>query len=180
MSLKHSLLALLADNPASGYDLSQQFKGSVGFFWNASHQQIYKELKAMAGEGWLSFDTQVQTDRPDRKIYQITPTGQQALEQWLLVPVKSQKYKDALLIKIYAGRHMPSAALIAELQQHIKQHSENLQKLQAIETDYQDLSAQKQANFCLPYLTLKLGISNEKNWLNWAQETLEQLRATAG
>ena len=171
MSLKHSLLVMLADNPASGYDLSQAFKGSVGFFWNASHQQIYKELKAMTDAGWLACDTEAQSDRPDKKIYSVTPAGQCALTQWLTQPAKPNKYKDALLVKIYGGRHIPRANLLKELDEHKALHERNLQKLLAIEAEYHALPAKDKASFELPYLTLKLGISSERNWLDWAEST---------
>lgn len=175
MSLKHSLLVLLADNPASGYDLSQQFKGSVGFFWNASHQQVYKELKTMTDAGWLACDTAPQADRPDKKIYRVTPEGQQALKEWLVQPAKLHKYKDAFLIKLYGGRHLPRADLLAELDRHMGLHAKSLAQLKAIESNYHSLSNTQQARLKLPYLTLKLGISNEENWLNWARETRESL-----
>lgn len=175
MSLKHSLLVLLADNPATGYDLSQQFKGSVGFFWNASHQQVYKELKTMTEAGWLQCDTEPQADKPDKKIYSVTPSGQQALKTWLSQSAKPHKYKDAFLIKLYGGRHIPRAELLKELDSHIEMHTKNLQKLLQIEAEYQALRREQQKAFELPYLTLKLGISSEQNWLNWARETRETL-----
>ncbi|UTA46603.1 PadR family transcriptional regulator [Simiduia sp. 21SJ11W-1] len=177
MSLKHSLLVLLADNPATGYDLSQQFKGSVGFFWNASHQQVYKELKQMTEAGWLACDTQAQTERPDKKIYSVTQAGQAALQAWLSQAAKPHKYKDAFLIKLYGGRHIPRPALVKELDEHIAHHKKTLHKLLEIESEYHALSHSQQKKFELPYLTLKLGISNERNWLDWAQETREALNA---
>ncbi|MBB3168781.1 PadR family transcriptional regulator [Simiduia aestuariiviva] len=179
MSLKHSLLVLLADNPASGYDLSQQFKGSVGFFWNASHQQVYKELKTMASAGWLDCDTEIQSDRPDKKVYTITDAGRGALTRWLSQPAKPNKYKDAFLIKLYGGRHLPRTELIKELDEHIALHRKSLSKLQGIEQEYQALTKDQQQLFELPYLTLKLGISSEQNWLAWAQDTREVLSGNA-
>ena len=44
MALAHAILATLMDCPCSGYDLRKRFEGSVGFFWQASFQQIYREL----------------------------------------------------------------------------------------------------------------------------------------
>ena len=35
----------------SGYDLGQNIRGSVGFFWNESYGQIYPNLKKLAAEG---------------------------------------------------------------------------------------------------------------------------------
>ncbi|MCS6814837.1 MAG: PadR family transcriptional regulator, partial [Cyanobacteria bacterium] len=61
MALSHALLSLLLHQPSSGYDLAKQFdcsvEGSVGFFWGASHQQIYRELTRLEEQGWLRSET---------------------------------------------------------------------------------------------------------------------------
>ena len=44
MSLAHAILVSLVCEPKSGYDLAKQFDGTVGFFWQATHQQIYRDL----------------------------------------------------------------------------------------------------------------------------------------
>lgn len=175
MSLKHSLLVLLARQPATGYDLSRQFKGSVGFFWNASHQQVYQQLKQMHADGWLSYQEQAQTDRPDKKIYQLTAAGQEALSQWLAGAVAPPKTRDALLVKLYAGELAPDGSLVRELRQHLALHEKNLKKLLQLEADYLAMEPAEQKPWHLPYLTLKRGISGERAWLDWARECLAEL-----
>lgn len=175
MSLKHSLLVMLAEHPASGYDLSQHFKGSVGFFWNASHQQIYQQLKALSEAGWVRFSTETQADKPDKKIYELTAEGRQAMTQWLREPAEVNKYKDALLIKIYGGAHIEAEVLEAEIQRHQQLHQKGLTKLKAIEEEYLGLNQDQQKAMRLPYLTLKYGISAEENWLQWANQCLEAI-----
>jgi len=39
MALAHAILSALTECPCSGYDLTKQFDGSLGFFWKASYQQ---------------------------------------------------------------------------------------------------------------------------------------------
>jgi len=54
MSLPHALLTSLLEQPCSGMDLARRFGRSIGFFWPATHQQIYKELgKLLAGSAQL-------------------------------------------------------------------------------------------------------------------------------
>jgi len=56
MSLPHALLTSLLEQPCSGMDLARRFGRSIGFFWPATHQQIYKELgkplKRRRGGAW--------------------------------------------------------------------------------------------------------------------------------
>ena len=47
MSLAHALLTSLQEKSSSGYDLARRFDKSIGFFWRATHQQIYRELARM-------------------------------------------------------------------------------------------------------------------------------------
>ena len=54
MSLAHVLLTSLLEKPSTGFDLARRFDRSMGFFWNATHQQIYRELNGMLKKGWIS------------------------------------------------------------------------------------------------------------------------------
>ncbi|WP_024330219.1 PadR family transcriptional regulator [Simiduia agarivorans] len=176
MSLKHSLLVMLSAAPATGYELSQQFKGGIGFFWNASHQQVYQQLAQMAKDGWVQYETQSQTDKPDRKIYAITNKGREALSRWLSTPVAPSKSKDALLIKLFAGETLVSVAVLQEeLRRHRAIHQKNLDKLLVIEQEYRSKSAAEQRALQLPYLTLRRGITGETAWIAWADEALAAL-----
>ncbi|MFD0662365.1 PadR family transcriptional regulator [Thermocatellispora tengchongensis] len=72
MSLRYGLLGLLAEGPASGYDLAQRFQEVLGQIWPAQHPKIYAELRRLADEGLIEVDSQ----GPRRRTaYRITPTG---------------------------------------------------------------------------------------------------------
>mgnify|MGYP006161823219 CR=1 FL=1 len=53
MALEHALLVALREQPASGLDLARRFEKSIGFFWHATHQQIYRVLGRMERDGWI-------------------------------------------------------------------------------------------------------------------------------
>ncbi|HEX5361461.1 MAG TPA: PadR family transcriptional regulator, partial [Fluviicoccus sp.] len=53
MSLPHALMTSLLEKSCSGYDLARRFEKSIGYFWRASHQQIYRELGRMEEAGWI-------------------------------------------------------------------------------------------------------------------------------
>lgn len=48
MSLRHALLGLLSERPASGYDLLKLFETSLANAWPATQSQIYTELTKLA------------------------------------------------------------------------------------------------------------------------------------
>ena len=69
MSLSHVLLGLLADRPASGYDLLKRFEISLANVWPARQSQIYTELVQLAEGGLIK----VAAEGPrGRKEYAIT------------------------------------------------------------------------------------------------------------
>ena len=51
MALEHALLVALSEQPSSGLDLAKRFGRSIGFFWHATHQQIYRVLARMDADG---------------------------------------------------------------------------------------------------------------------------------
>ena len=170
MSLKHAILVLLETEPSSGYDLLQHFKQSLGYFWNAKHQQIYQQLKKLLDEKLIEFTTERQEGRPDKKIYRITAKGTLDLKEWIAAPVKPNKVNDALLVKFYGGHLTSQQNLQDELTRHHATHSNTLTQLLAIEDTYLQLPEAKQQQYKLPYLTLRRGILGEKAWLAWAEE----------
>jgi DNA-binding PadR family transcriptional regulator len=47
------VLTSLLEKASSGYDLARRFDKSIGYFWHATHQQIYRELARMEAAGWI-------------------------------------------------------------------------------------------------------------------------------
>jgi DNA-binding PadR family transcriptional regulator len=83
MSLKYGLLGLLNYGEMTGYELDKAFKDSLEFFWQGQTSQVYRELGAMEKAGWLSSKIEVQTGKPNRKIYAITTQGRDEFMKWL-------------------------------------------------------------------------------------------------
>ena len=71
MSLRHAVLGLLADEPASGYDLLKVFDRSLAFIWPATQSQLYGELNRLADDGLIEVTHQGPRGRKD---YSITYT----------------------------------------------------------------------------------------------------------
>ncbi len=171
MSLKHAILVLLDREPGSGYDLTQRFAKGIGHFWQASHQQIYQQLKKLDEEKLVRFETQAQAGKPDRKLYRITPQGQKVLKRWIKASDKPPVVRDALLIKVFAAQPEDYPALLAELDRHLQIHRETLASHLAQEAGYFELDEAHQRRIRLPYLTLRRGIRYEREWIEWLQET---------
>src|ERR1035438_4350623 len=68
MSLRHALLAILAVEPMTGYDLTKHFDRSAGNVWHAPHSQIYPELRKLESAGLVTAESEARgehrTQRP--------------------------------------------------------------------------------------------------------------------
>lgn len=80
MSLRYGLLGLLAEGPASGYDLARRFQEALGPVWPAQHPKIYAELSRLADAGMIEVDSH---GPRRRKAYRITDTGLAEVRRWL-------------------------------------------------------------------------------------------------
>ena len=83
MSLKYGLLGLLNYGKMTGYELDKSFKDSLSFFWLAQTSQIYRELNTMEKIGWLVSEIEIQTGKPNKKLYSITRAGRLKFLNWL-------------------------------------------------------------------------------------------------
>lgn len=180
MALAHAILASLLESPCSGYDLMKRFDGTVGFFWKASHQQIYRELSRMENQGWLQAELIHQEGRPNKKLYSVTAAGSEQLRQWILVPAEVSPMRDDLLVKLFVGYLVTPSQILTELDHHRQHHQERLQIYQQIEMDFFQVSQEEMSQVDLyQYQTLKQGIRYEKEWLAWCREVVETLEQAA-
>lgn len=79
------VLAMLAKEPSHGYELRARLNmalGPLGDDINAG--QIYVTLGRLEKAGFVTCERSTGSpDRPDRKVYGLTPTGQQRVADWL-------------------------------------------------------------------------------------------------
>ncbi len=175
MALSHAILSALTDRPCSGYDLAKQFDGSVGFFWHASHQQIYRELTKLEQQALITAEAIAQEGKPDKKIYRVTEVGKTHLKAWIAQPSKCAPSKDDLLVKLFVGYLVPPATLQATLEHERAQHVEALEAYRTIEQQYFSAPEAMSIAARFQYITLRNGMQYETGWLTWCDETLATL-----
>lgn len=176
MAIAHAILVSLINTPASGYELAKQFESSVGFFWKATYQQIYRELTKLEDLGWISAEVIAQETRPDKKLYSVTELGKQQLIEWMNVECEPAVIKDDLLVKIFAGYLISEHKLIEELEHHCQIHSQKLKVYQDIEQQYFPNPQTLTPEYKFRYLTLRKGIGYETDWISWCEEAIALLK----
>lgn len=176
MALAHAVLSLLSQKPCSGYEIAKAFEGSVGYFWQATHQQIYRELKKLEEQQWVSVEVIPQEKPLDKKVYRLTELGQQKLAEWIDEPDELGPLKEDILVKVFAGHLVPRSVLIRQLEQNRRQHLKRLTTYRDLKTQYFDLPDRLPFEQFCRYLTLQRGIRNEEDWIAWCEAAIEQLQ----
>lgn len=105
MSVPHVLLGLLVRSPMHGYDLKAAFEAELGSLWTLNYGQLYPALEKLENEGFVLKERVVQDDRPDKKVYSITPAGRAELDRWLSEPSAPPKLnREEFYFKLVAAR----------------------------------------------------------------------------
>ncbi len=178
-TLGYALLGLLAERPLSGYDLAQQMKTPVGFFWHARHSQIYPELARLEADGMVTHAVVEQYDRPDKKLYTITEAGLATLKEWLVTPTAITPIRDELVLKAYnLGLADPQQAIALFRAEELR-HREQLANYEVSMEWCMQTYSSEQFRFDSPgygnYLTLRRGIGYEREYVEWCAWIVEQL-----
>ena len=185
MALPHAILVSLCEQASSGYELARRFDRSIGYFWSASHQQIYRTLRVMEDDGWVRVREVEQHGRPDKKVYSVAPAGRAELARWIAEPLKSRgsatpgstadnRTRD-LAVKIRAAAYGDAAAIRAQALQLRAERAALLDAYRGFEKEQFPNPAGLAGSEVHQYLVLRGGIRAEEGAIEWLSEVLEAL-----
>lgn len=165
MSLRHALLGLLSERPASGYDLLKLFETSLATAWPATQSQIYTELTKLAGTGLIN----VAAEGPrGRKEYALTDEGLAELRHWLTETKPQRNTRSDILLRVFfLGVLTPEQArgYLTELIELSDQGYQGLRRLEE-SVDWDDDSLSVYGRIALEY-GLRFN-AMRREWAEWA------------
>jgi DNA-binding PadR family transcriptional regulator len=101
-----AVLGLLGQRARSGYDLKRAVDRTIRHFWAASYGQIYPELRQLEEAGWIRGAAADRGGRA-RRVYELTPAGQGALEGWLHGQETRIELRDESLLRLFFSDALP-------------------------------------------------------------------------
>ncbi|PLQ00905.1 PadR family transcriptional regulator [Cupriavidus pauculus] len=190
MSTQHALLISLIEKPSSGYDLARRFDKSIGYFWHATHQQIYRELGRMAEMGWIAAEDGgkeqaslaspastpdgVPAEKKNRKkVYYVLPAGRDELVRWVLSPGAGLDQREEILVKLRADAAIGPLGLDEEMQRLIALHEDRLALYRDIER--KDFGGTLDRRQQIQYALLRRGIRFQEDWVKWGRDLMPLL-----
>ncbi|MEV7005918.1 PadR family transcriptional regulator [Streptosporangium sp. NPDC051022] len=95
------LLALLAKEPAHGYELKQELEQTFGSAYPSPNiGQIYVTLGRLEKDGLVRAVDVEQSNRPNKKVYHLTAAGRDALVTWAAEPTEGPRVRDEFFMKL--------------------------------------------------------------------------------
>ena len=166
MSLRHAILTSLLEKPCSGLELTRRFDRSIGFFWPASHQQVYRELGKLEADQLIESSIPMPLTRGAPKRYVVLAAGRTELANWVSTQEDPRPPRDALSVRLRAAAVVGAGSLVEQLKQHQRYH-------EAQRALYLDIQARDFSHRPLPpaqqiyQLILQGGIEHEEYRLRW-------------
>lgn len=109
MSVRHTLLGLLAQQPRYGYELRAAFTALAGGSenWDVAPAQIYTTLNRMLKSGLIQAEDSPAGDSSERQVFSLTSAGMDELQRWFNSEEHSSPVQDAFYIKLMVSRELP-------------------------------------------------------------------------
>ncbi|MER5929975.1 PadR family transcriptional regulator [Streptomyces sp. NPDC002054] len=175
MSLPHAILTALLEKPSSGLELTRRFDKSIGYFWSATHQQIYRELGRLEEAGLIRELPSEQPARGQKKEFEVLPAGSAELARWVGGSQDPKPIRDPLLLRMRAAGVVGPGGLTAELRRHLELHRRQLAEYEAIEAKDFPPERRSTDEDRLRRLVLRGGIGLETFWLHWLEEAIAEV-----
>lgn len=177
MSLSHALLTSLVEKSSSGYELARRFDKSIGHFWHATHQQIYRELARMEAAGWIESGAAPDAGKTRKRIYRVLAQGQAELRHWATQASAPMDLRDEFMVCLRADAALGPLGLEPELQRRIALHQNKLQLYREIEQRDFPPGRPLSREARIQHMILRKGILYEEGSIEWTQQMLALLQA---
>ncbi|MGJ3240215.1 MAG: PadR family transcriptional regulator [Anaerolineae bacterium] len=174
MSLQYILLGLLADEPGSGYDLNKRLQTEGQHFWTTDQSQIYRALYKMQSEDWVYYETVIQKDSPNKKVYYVTETGRSQLQAWLREDTLENPPANIWMAKLYLGRDLRED----EIQHIFRERLEQVKQFRChTETAYHELKQTMNGHqvYKMRLLTFECNLQTLDCEIGWLQQQLSAI-----
>lgn len=177
--LSYALLGFLSYAPMTGYDLKKILDDSINFFWVAQTSQIYRELKTLETEGYITSTLKPSEKGPDRREYKITESGAIQLKKWLSDLHVEEKMRNEFMIHIFFSSQIGAEELYIQMSNKLKEYLKEQQILQVVADKIQDYAERfgKEEDSFYWKIVLSRGIHDVDAKVNWAKETLTLLKS---
>ena len=166
----YALLGLLAVRPWTTYELAQQVRRSLNWFWPRAERKLYDDPKRLVAAGYATA-TEEFTGRRKRTVYTISARGRRELAHWLGTPSADPLWENEALIKVFFADGGDLESLRATLTAMAGTARGRLAELARLAGEAPRFPERRH----LGALTIRLAQAQQETELRWAEWALEQV-----
>ena len=168
-NFRYFILGLLVKRSMSGYDIRRLLRSLGWLLGNPSFGTIYPALHALLEDGLVTVEVVPHPSRPARKIYTITQTGKQVLQEWAAQPPPSNSGLRAFTMHLILAGNATQAGFAAHLR---KRQEVVVAHYSALEQSVEELGEQASQG---EVLAIEYGLAVASAELTWLEDKLAQL-----
>ncbi len=178
----YAVLALLDLKPWTGYELTQQAQRSLRYAWPKSERLLYSEPKKLVERGYAT-TYQEKSGNRTRNVYEITPAGRKALEEWTSSPTESPRFEVEALLRLLFADHGSKEDLhraLGELESDIGEHHQAIMELMASYLDGGHPFPHR-THLSVLFATFQIEMFRTiERWVEFARDEIEEWPTTEG
>jgi DNA-binding PadR family transcriptional regulator len=173
LNLRAVLLGFLMQGDLTGYELKHLMERSVGFFFGASYGSIYPALKDLEGAGLVRSTRVVQSERPNKKVYSITPEGEAYFREALSEPPAPDSVRSEFLMHLFFGDHHEPGRLLELVRRYREEHEQKIERLEEVEDEFREVATPYQM------MCLRSGLANAESQVGFLRAIEAEIRELA-
>jgi DNA-binding PadR family transcriptional regulator len=137
MDMRSLCLGALMAGDASGYEIRKMFEeGEFSFFQMASLGSIYPALTKLSQDGLVTFTEQEQENRPDKKVYHLTPEGRRRFLRTLFQTQPGEdRYRSDILFMLSFADELPVELCEALIDEYATRQEVMLERILSSQKD---------------------------------------------
>ena len=155
----------------TGYEIKQVVDLSTRFFWAASYGQIYPELRRLEEQGLIVSEDGAGADGRQRRPYELTPAGRDALGSWLRSPAELvYEHRDEGKLKLFFSDELEPGERLELVRSMRATHEQRLEQLRPVEEGARKLGGG-------PHRTIRYGLAMHEFCAGWLTELEQEIEA---
>lgn len=100
--VEEAILGAILMGAGHGYAIKRELSSGLGPVWRIAPSRLYHALARLEAEGLVRGRTEPQPGRPPRRVFTITPAGEEAFWDWVTAPVRHLRdVRVEFLAKLY-------------------------------------------------------------------------------
>jgi PadR family transcriptional regulator AphA len=173
-SAEAAVLGLLSLHEWSTYELAQQVRRSLRWFWPRAERAVYDVPKKLVAAGFATA-TKERTGRRPRTVYAITDEGRASLRAWLREPSAPPSYESEAELRIFFADAGTTADLLAVIDTVEGQAEARLRAIEVLATEQARGETPYPRRLALNVVGMRGQVSRLLETLEWARWAREQV-----